>query len=486
MNYSTPEKHGISTAAINKYLRHLERYGLSTHSLIIARGDDIILERYWEPFGRDDLHRMYSVTKSFVAMAIGMLSDEGKISLDDPISKYFPDEFVKKPDPDRMSQTIRDMLMMSTAMSAPNGVSWFARRGDDRVIDYIVDCENAMYPANNFFAYDSHGSFLLGALVERLTGESLIDYLNRKMFKKLGVEGAYMLKCPGGHSWGDSALIMRPIDLLACAKLMMNGGSHNGEQIISREYVNEATSNLVETTDYGFLGLSCCGYGYQIWRTQYNSFFFNGMGCQFAVCSPDKDMILIYNGDNQGFADAKSLIIDAYFAMIYDEAKDYELPPTDEKMLDGFKIFAVRGSADSPLREVINGKRYIAKKNRMGITEFSLTFGDVCEFRYTNKTGEKVIPFGMCENAFAEFPEDGYSDEVGSVRCPGNKYRCAASAAFMNGHQMLMRVQIIDKYFGNLGIMFSFNGKSVAVRMVKCAEDFLDEYSGIMLAEFED
>ena len=75
MRYTSPEKKGIPTEALKKYVEHLECHGLNTHSLIVARGNDIVLEKYWEPFGRDFLHRMYSVTKSFVAIAIGFLAD---------------------------------------------------------------------------------------------------------------------------------------------------------------------------------------------------------------------------------------------------------------------------------------------------------------------------------------------------------------------------------------------------------------------------
>ena len=98
LKYTTPEKAGIPSENIAKFIDILEEKQLSTHDLILSRGNEIFFEKYWEPFGPDFLHRMYSVSKSFVSIAIGFLEQDGKINLDDPIYKYFPDEFENQPD----------------------------------------------------------------------------------------------------------------------------------------------------------------------------------------------------------------------------------------------------------------------------------------------------------------------------------------------------------------------------------------------------
>lgn len=478
MKYATPESRGVSTQIIKKYVDHLNASGLSTHDVIIARGDDIIFEKYWAPFKQDFLHRMYSVTKSFVAIAIGFLADEGRVNLDDPISVYFPTETAQNPDENVRKQTIRHMMMMRSAY--PRGShSWFAQRTSDRVLEYFSDMTGAEYPSGTVFKYDSTGSFVLGALVERVTGKSLIEYLTEKLFSKLGIEGAYMLKCPGGHSWSDSALLMRPIDLLKVARFMLNGGSWEGEQLLSRSFVKEATSCLVSTANYGWGNISELGYGYLIWRTKNNSFFFNGMGCQFAVCCPEKDMILVYNGDNQGNELAKSKIIDGFFEIVYENVSDTALPEYAGEPIADDELFYLKGEYNSPLIEKIDGKRYKLQSNPMNISEFTLSFNDGGgSFTYVNASGEKTINFGLGRNVFEKFPEDGYSDEVGSVRAPGNKYDAASSAVFPAEDELLIRTQIIDKYFGNLGILFSFRDDAVVVEMRKCAEDFLREYNG--------
>ena len=114
----------------------------------------------------------------------------------------------------------------------------------------------------------------------------------------------------------------------------------------------------------------------------------------------------------------------------------------------------------------------------MGITELCVSFSwDRGSLEYTNAQGKKSLLFGFDYNEISEFPEDGYSDRIGGV--PGKKhYRCASSAAWIEPNTLLVKVQIIDQYLGNLHIKLHFSGDRIAVQMQKKAEGFLSEYEG--------
>ena len=485
MNHATPEQKGISSRQILGYLKKLEENRLSMHSLILMRGEDIFFEKYWEPFHREYLHRMYSVTKSFVALAIGFLEQDGLISLDDPIIKYFPKESENLENKFVRMQTIRHMLKMSTARGVP---SWFVNKPQDRVQYYFENHDVMSRSPGTTFSYDSCGSFIMGALVERVTGKRLIAYLREKLFDKIGVsKEAYCLKCPGGHSWGDSALICRTEDLLKTARFVMNGGSWNGEQILNREYVTTATSNLVANNFWGTDDYNTYGYGYQFWRTRDNSYCFNGMGSQFAICVPDRDLILACNADNQGKEHAGSIIIDGFFDMIARQMSDTALPEdaqAQQELADyaaGLKLAVAQGGMTSPWQDKVNGVTYAMEKNPMGITKVRFDFDEKAgtgRMVYTNAQGEKELAFGMGENVFGIFPEVGYSAEVGGIPTESHQYKCANSAAWMSPYQLFVKVQIIDEYFGNLNISVGFEDDRIGIIMVKCAEDFLQEYEG--------
>lgn len=483
MNYISPEQAGISSKAIKRYVEYLERMQLSTHDLIFMKGDNIFFEKYWAPFHKDFLHRMYSVSKSFVSLAIGFAEQDGLLKLDDKISKYFPDELKNQPDENTHNQTIRDMLMMSTAR---NPVNWFEARTDDRVRLYFEKDKGVCRPSGTIFEYDSPGSFVLGALVERLTGKPFMEYLREKMFDKIGVsKEAHCLKCPGGHSWGDSAVICKATDLLKVARFTMKKGNWNGEQILNETYITAATSKQIDNNFMGLNTFESQGYGYLFWRTYQNSYFFYGMGCQLAVCVPHKDLIMVYNGDNQGKGLSFAQIIDNFFAMIVDEMGDAPLcdDSAAQKELEAatadLKLMTAVGERTSDFAEKINGVTYRMDQNPMGITKMRVVLdGEEGRLEYTNAQGDKVLPFGMCENAFAKFPQEGYSKEVGSVFTKGHYYNCAASAAWVEPQKLFIKVQIIDEYFGTLNISLGYKENRLGVFMNKSAEDFLQEYEG--------
>lgn len=487
-NYTTPESMGVNSKDIKKYIEVLERANLSTHNIIIARGNSILYENYWAPFHKDFLHRMYSVTKSYVSLAIGCLEEEGKINLDDKIGKYFPEEIKEQKNEEFHNQTIRDMLCMSTT-KVDNG--WFEARCEDRVKYYFDNNSTHQRPSATAFEYDSAGSLVMGALVEKLTGKPLLEYLREKFLDEIGFsKEAHILKCPGGHSWSDSALLCTPIDLLKTARFVMNGGKWNGKQLLNEDYIKKATSKVVDNSMMGYGNVDMQGYGYQFWRTVQDSYFFNGMGCQFAVCIPHKDMIFVYNGDNQGNLAAKQIVIQSFFDIIVDNTKDETVAVNENDVnalceySKNLKLMTAKGEKTSEYQKEIDGVTFVAKENPMGITKFSLAFDNgKGKFYYTNAQGDKTIEFGMCENEFGLFPQEGYSKEVGSVPTSGHFYKYAASAAWTEEKKLFIKVQIIDDYFGILGITIGFNGNKAGIFMQKVAEDFLDEYQGMLSAE---
>ncbi|MBR6719438.1 MAG: serine hydrolase [Clostridia bacterium] len=480
--YGTPESVGIDSNKIKEYIKVLEGANLSTHDVIIMRNGTIVYENYWKPFHKDFLHRMYSVTKSFVSIAVGFLIQEGKITLDTKICDVFPPEITEGACENVRKQTIRNMLMMATGW--PCGAAYFfSRRPNDRVRDYFWASgafSGVSREPGTYFEYDSTGSFVMGAMVEELTGKTLMEYLREKFMDKIGVSReAYMLTCPGGHSWSDSALICKPTDLLKVANFCMHYGNHEGEQILNADYLKEATSNLIDVhRGEGY------GYGYQFWTLPYNSFYFNGMGSQFAVCSPDKDMILICNADNQGNGSAEKTIINSYFELVHNTASDSPLPENKDAQdelksySESLELWHCNGREDEKSAK-INGKTFVFSDNPMTLSKVRFTFtDDEGKMEYTNKRGAKVLNFAFDKNYFEPFPEGGYSGDVACGSVPDLHFKSANSAMWV-GDTLQIEVQIIDTYFGRLHMYFDFSvdGK-VKVSMQKIAEDFLHEYQG--------
>ena len=218
-----------------------------------------------------------------------------------------------------------------------------------------------------------------------------------------------------------------------------------------------------------------------------------GMGIQLAVCDPLHDLVFVINSDNQGNPLTYAPIVYAFYDFIFDNMGDKPLPedPAAHERLVAYtstrSLFKLGGATESPMLERVKGKVFRAEENPMGIQSFSLETEDgETVFRYENAQGRKSLRLGFGKNVFQKFPEEGYSDTVGGTFAPGNYYDCAVSADWPEECLLRVRVQIIDKYFGNLSILFGFRDEDhVSVRMQKTAEDFLDKYNGVMNASAE-
>ena len=481
---TTPQAAGMPQQAIDRFLADLQRHEINMHSLLLLRGNDIFYERSWAPFSVEQPHRMYSITKTFTAIAIGLLLEEGKLSLDAPIIRYFPDKLPKEISPWLEKQTIRDMLMMSTCFAG--GPSWFQPGLTDRAEYYFA--RQAVKPAGALFDYDSTGSCVLGILVERLSGLPLLDYLRAKVLNRLGgFDDAVILQNPDGTPWADSGLVCSPLALMNFARFVMNLGTWEGERLMSADYLRDATTPRTANDLEARPLFNSHGYGYQIWMTEQNGYCFFGMGGQFAICVPEKDFILVCTGDNQYNDPVQYDLFRAVFDDLVAALPGGEPWQPDPEAAPELSV--AHGAAHSPLEAQLSGVEFVCDENPMGITRFHLEFsGEAGCFVYENAQGLKRLPFGLKQNWFGKFPQLGYSNDRGNVHeLTDFKLDCASSAGWVEANKLQLRVQIIDRYFGSVVISFGFVGiEAAGVRMIHHAEDFLEEYEGWLAARRAD
>ena len=486
MKTITASQAGLRKADLQHFLDKLNQHGVNMHSILLARHGKLFFECYWEPFTADTPHRIYSVTKSFVSAAIGCLLDEGKLSLDDPIIRFFPDKLPPVVPEALKKQTIRHMLMMSTCFESLN---WFKPEVTDRLKYYFA--QEPCKPSGTLFHYDSTGSYVLGVLVERLSGMSLLEYLRKKIFSVTGgFENAEILETMDGTPWGDSAMLCTPRDLMRFGQLMLGGGSWEGQQLISAEYVKLATSCQTDNNVENLLSHERCGYGYQFWMAPQNSFTCYGMGGQYVLCVPEKDFVFVCTGDNQLNArDMLPVIFDAVYECVINRLSDEPLPEEEPLQLPRLQLPVMRGASRTEWTDRIGGKWYACQPNDMGITRFRFDFPaeDEGVWTYVNAQGEKRLPFGFGKNVFGKFPQYGYSDQRGNTHeITDFLYGCAVSGGWVDANKLQLNVQILDRYFGQMVATFGFSGSDAGVRMVKSAEDFLNEYDGWAFASLED
>lgn len=195
-------------------------------------------------------------------------------------------------------------------------------------------------PAGTLFNYNTSGSFILGVLVEKLTGKSFLEYL-RPEFDEIGISrNIWCVKSPDGFSWGGSGVVCTLRDFAKFAELILHRGEYRGKQLIPRSYMEAATSMRISNQyENAFSPTRNCGYGYQIWMTEHG-FCLSGMGLQMAYCFPDKDMLFVCNGDTQCENDtSNTLIYDLVRFLLYDNTGDEKLLPGKSFELLSARIF---------------------------------------------------------------------------------------------------------------------------------------------------
>jgi len=483
--YAAPEECGIASRSILKMLKKFDDYGFLMHSMLMARGGRIMLETYWSPFTEETHHRMNSITKSFMAIAVGLLIEEGKISLDDKIVSFFPEKVPSDADEYTKSLTVKNLLEMRTSM-VRSGVHWVRDGINDRISDYFA--VKAQRPADTLFHYDSTGAFILGAIVEKVSGKSLTDYLKDKLLRKLGFsENTDCILGPDGYSWADSGLLCRQRDLLAFASFIKDGGIWQGERLMNEDFLRRAVSKISDSHETGYNSYETEGYGYQIWRFFGGGFAFLGAGDQLMICIPDKDLIFICTADNQEDSKSRAIILDTLYYDIIKEMSDEPLAPDKEgyeeliSFADSLELVSVRGDKTNATVGGINGVKYTLDDNPMKIKWLRFQFSDSeGVFEYENETGVKKLPFGLAKNVFTAFPEEGYPDMMMNTPCPGNRFECAVSAAWLEPRKLGLRVQFTGKHLGGMFANFGFTEdlSEIGVYMYKNTRCFMHNYAG--------
>lgn len=479
---ATAESVGIPSSSIITFLNRILEHKLNLHSLLVIRSGKIVAEGYWAPFDKERKHRLYSVSKSITALAIGYMIDEGKISLDDHIVDFFPEKVQEPPNPRIINATIHDMLIMSDCHDDQT----YRFDQEDWIDSWFTTDANHM--PGKVFSYNTTCTNLLTAIVERVSGMKLLNYL-RPVFDAIGVsDDIWCIETPEGYSFGGSGVMATPRDLAKIALLVMNKGKHEGEQLISQDFIQKATSKQIDNY-FDFITMEediehQQGYGYQIWRTRNNGFSFYGMGSQLAICLPDKELIVVTTGDTQGISPDTSEILSALWETLYHDICEDSLPEdpkAQEELINYMSNLAlpvVEGDKASCLSEKVNGKTYVMNENPMGIKDVCFSFHeDEGTFTYTTDRGIHRIDFGFGYNKKGDFPETHYSGtRIGTPKNTG--YEMHASAAWCDEKTLLMVVYITDDYLGSLKMYAVFDGESIQIAMKKRAEAFLEEYHG--------
>lgn len=486
-----PEHTGIPSQCILNFMERLQRQKVPMHSILLYHRNRLITEGYYAPYQADTLHRMFSISKSFTSIAIGLLADEGKLSLDDAIVDYFPDKVPEHVHPWISAMTIRDMLMMRTCHAS---TTYKVDMKSDWVESFFT--VPPTHPSGKLFHYDTSSAHTLAALVERLSGMPLLDYLKEKLAPLGFSEESYMLTDPFGISMGGSGLVAKPMDLLKFGYFIFHEGMVEGQQLLSSAYIREATSHLTDTLVTSPCRSEGCGYGYQFWRNEKGGYVCYGMGGQLIIFLPDYDLICVTTADTQGIGGGNQLIYDALYDEILPFIQENPLPE-DEKghcalktTLENLQIAPLSGDVVSPVMEKVNDVVFGFEENGLGFTDirFHFSAGD-----------SSINTDSMNVSSMDRISEDDIQDSYGTLEFTlhGERYtlsfglghlvtgdfpvyhqKYAASGTWFSEDTLYVKFHIIDEFVGSVLFEVCFGEDDVTVFMKKQEESLFQEFNG--------
>ena len=402
MEPATPESQGVSSAAILKWIDACEKTfdagpDGALHGFVIVRHGKVIAEGSWKPFDTlNETHMLYSHSKSFTSSAIGFLVDEGKVDLDERLVDILPEDVPAKPDPRLGEIRVRDLLTMNVGADGDHTIG----RNPSEWTKWFMKKELQRRPGTGF-RYDSDATYMLAAIVEKKSGEKMMDYLKRKMFDRIGITKAWSTCSPEGIPCGGWGMNMTTRELARFGQLYLNHGEWDGEQLLSPDWVSLATTRqtwcggiTIQSQTIGSGSDWSQGYGFQFWRCRHGAYRADGAGGQYTIVFPDADAVVSIHAGLGDMQKELNLVWD-HLLPEFKTAALPENPSAQGKLADrlaNLEIPPVRWLCSYPQDWQ---KKFVLKENSRGFKSVSFESKDN-EVRCTlmTRVGEQSFPIG--------------------------------------------------------------------------------------------
>lgn len=395
LEIGVPEAEGVSSRAILDWVDAAERDVDALHGFVLVRHGKIIAEGWWSPYEKDRPHMLYSLSKSFTSTAIGMAADEGRLGLDDKVVSFFPDKVPAQPSENLTRMRVRDLLCMGSGNH--NDTLTPMKEGAETDWVKVFFAQPVEHEPGTFFKYNTGATYMLSAILQKTTGQKVLDYLTPRLFEPLGIQNATWEVSPQGIQTGGYGLKVRTRDIAALGQLYLQKGAWNGKRLLSEKWVGLATSKQISNGDKP--GSDWCqGYGFQFWRCQHNAFRGDGAFGQYCVVMPDQDAVLAINSGLGDMQQVLNLVWAHLLPSMRPEplAADAATRAQLSTKLASLTLRPVKGERNSPGASAILGKTYAFDDNEKGIQSLSLNPDDKGLYlKLRNVHGDQRIDCGF-------------------------------------------------------------------------------------------
>jgi CubicO group peptidase (beta-lactamase class C family) len=368
---STPEAQGIPSAAILEFVTQAEQQVESLHSLMIVRQGQVVAEGWWAPYAAERPHVLFSLSKSFTSTAIGLAIGEGLLSLDDPVLHFFPADAPAEVSANLAAMQVHHLLSMSTG-HAEDTTPALDADADGNWVRAFLACPVEHTPGTHFL-YNTGATYMLSAILQTLTGTTLLEYLEPRLFTPLGIEGATWQTCPRGINTGGYGLSATTEAIAHFGQLYLQQGKWQSKQLVPHEWVQMATQAHIANGDDPNSDWAQ-GYGYQFWRCRHHAYRGDGAFGQYCVVMPEQAMVIAITGG----LEAMQPVLDLIWTHLLPACNPTPLPDdpatqtTLEQKLARLELPVPQGLQQPEALHAIDGRLYRCEPNDLQITAFSL------------------------------------------------------------------------------------------------------------------
>lgn len=409
-----PEEVGIPPSAILCFMEDMTERNMNLHSFMLLRHGKVAAEGYYSPFHKDLRHPIFSVSKSLTSAAVGIAIGEGRISLEDKVIHFFPDKQPETVHPYTADMTIRHLLSMQTVHRKSTN-----KEARDIVFEYLHTPPS--HPPGTVFAYDTTGTHTLCAILQRVTGTTVHDYLDDRLFQPLGMQDIEWETCPLGINLGGSGAYCTTEDLAKFGQLYLQDGLWNGIRILPEGWVELSTSKVVDNSSAGILLEGRSGYGYQFWRARRQAYCAFGAGGQFVLVIPDHDAVFVSTANTMLNRDEHQGILDCVWTHLVSSMQEpcaFDDAGYDrmQQRLSALKLHLPEGSSISSTAVQVSGQQYRLTANEPGWTGCHFTFSEQsCELIFFHETGHSKVIGSMNDWHIGPDPFFGLPSACGAI-----------------------------------------------------------------------
>ena len=436
---SAPEAQGVSSAGILAFLDAVQHSKYEMHSFMLVRHGRVVAEGWWSPYGPEFNHTLYSLSKSFTSTAVGFAVAEGKLRVDDRVVSFFPHDLPDKVSEHLAALRVEDLLTMSVG-NAPEP-TWSMVEKQNWVKSFLA--WPIPKPPGSQFMYNSAATYMLSAIVQELTGQKILDYLQPRLFGPLGIQGETWETCPRGINVGGWGLSIQTEGLARFGQLFLQKGAWHGRQLLPAQWVEEATTFKIQqplpakpsrpNDQNDWLQ----GYCYQFWRCRHNSFRGDGAFGQFTVVMPEQDAVVAITAENSDMQGELDLVWEHLLPAMNEKplSRDRHSEAQLEQRLASLALLPLLGEASSPVSSRITGKGFQLDTNDLGLESASFVFDqEGCLFTFRDSRFEYPIACGSGRWRRGETALPGTPPRLiaGGAPLKGTKSKVAASGTWMD------------------------------------------------------